>query len=91
MKIEFNDPYGYFGTNSEAVTKVNKAMALIGSVKAVKIGGRILKNAVMLIEMGPDKWQTRIRLKNGKDRTIGWYRDEAGFGDMFEKPLELIY
>ena len=90
MRVEFNDPGKCFGKDAEAVEKVNRVLALIGGIRAFKSGNRIVKNAGLCIDCGPDRWHTEIRIIDGQGRTIGWYSCGELVG-ILGKPLEIIY
>ena len=90
MRVEFNDPGKCFGSNAEAVEKVVRVLSLTSSIRCFKSKGRIMKRAGLRIDVGPDKWQTRIRITDGQDRIIGWYTDGELMG-IIGKPLEIIY
>jgi len=92
MKIEFNDPHGYFGTDPEAVEKVVDAIRQITRASTVKSGKRTVKIAALRIDMGADKWTTRISVIDCRRRNIGHYY-KGKFIDNFmdELELEIIY
>ena len=90
MRVEFNDPGKCFGSNAEAVEKVVRVLALTGSIRCFKSKGRIMKNAGLRINCGPDKWQTKISIIDNQGRTIGWYSCGEIVG-ILGKPLEIIY
>ena len=90
MKIDFKDPDRSFGTNAEVVAKVVDAMKKISGARTIKSGGRIIKNAGLSIEVGPDKWKTEIRITDNQGRTIGWHSC-GEIVSILAKKLEIIY
>ena len=90
MKIEYNDPGRCFGKNDKAVDKVIAALTKISGARSILSGSRVVKDTAMQIEVGPDEWQTHIRIVDKKGRAIGYYFNGQYIGTITKK-LEIIY
>ena len=90
MRIEWNDPGRCFGTNEKAVAKVVDAMSKISIARAIKSGGRAVKDMTMQIAVGLDEWHTHIRIVDHKGIVIGYYIC-GEYAGTISKRLEIIY